>query len=81
MFNVSQNECEHELQEELGIEEGVQQMTVDDSCDDQVTKVRLSGFLLHCTVHSYLVNLHAVCTGMYMLLHITLIKPGAHVQR
>ena len=39
MFNVSQSEYEHELPEELGIEEGVQQMAVD-SCDVQVTKVR-----------------------------------------
>ena len=39
MFNVSQNECEHELQEELGIDEGVQKMVIDDSCDDQMAKV------------------------------------------
>ena len=40
VFNVPQNECEHELQEELGNEEGVQQIPVRDSCDDQVAKVR-----------------------------------------
>ena len=43
MFNVSQNECEYELQEELGIEEDLQQMTIDDSCDDQMAKVRYNG--------------------------------------
>ena len=40
LFNiVSQNECEDELQEELGIEEGVREMAVDDSCNDQVDEV------------------------------------------
>ena len=38
VFNVSQSECEHELQEELGT---VQQMAVRDSYDDQMAKVRL----------------------------------------
>ena len=33
-------ECEHELEEELGIEEGVKKMEVDDSRDDQVAKVK-----------------------------------------
>ena len=40
MYRV-QNECEHELQEELGIEEGgMQQIEVDNLCHDQVAKVR-----------------------------------------
>ena len=42
MFNMSQNEYELELQEEPGIE-GMQEMAVDDSCDDQMAKVRLIG--------------------------------------
>ena len=39
MFNVSQDECEHESEEELGSEEDVQELEVDNSCDDQVAKV------------------------------------------
>ena len=40
MFNVSQDECEYESEEEVGIEEGVQETEVDESCDDQVAKVK-----------------------------------------
>lgn len=40
MFNVSQIECEYELQEELDIEEDLQRIAIDDSCDDQMAKVR-----------------------------------------